>query len=236
MKKLLIVQFRTDQSEHDEQHIFYQEYLSVEDHIEFHNGVTHEYPTDLSRYAGVIFGGSSQYMLGEGHGEGTWKQKAFAFLDALYQTDIPVFGICFGFQLMSLHQGAKIVTDKAMRETGTFTSFLTKDGREDAIFANMPDEFDLVFGHKETIVDFPDHMIPLSYSDRVACNGFRVKDKKIWGTLSHPELNYDRLAARLKLSPNYLEESTLDEVLGRFTDVPDAPTYLQNFLAQCRFE
>ena len=234
MKKLLIVQFRTDASEEHEQKIFGEEYGHVERHLEYFNAVHHKFPTNLDKYAGVVLGGSGQFMLSNNDGVGTWRERNYKFVDRLIETDIPVLGICFGFQLLALHQGAKIVTDKNMEEVGMFPMQLTGAGEVDPFFKDIPFEFMGSFGHKETIVDAPDHLIRLASTDRVHFSAFRMKDKNIWGTLSHPELDEKRIVERVKLFPNYAKEG-VDAFVDTLKPVPHISKMLHNFLEICDF-
>jgi GMP synthase-like glutamine amidotransferase len=230
MKKLLVVQFRTDDSREHEQICFGDCFNKRNLEIEYINCISEELPKDVSEYAGVVLGGSAEFMLTKGNGKGTWLPKVFTFLDNILATEIPMFTICFGYQILSLHGGAKIVCDENMRETGTYDIFIHDSAKDDALFAKTPSVFRAQFAHKDTIVDYPDHFIPLSYSKLAGNNAYRIKGKNVWGVLFHPELNKARMAERLPLYPEYLMNTTLEEALKDFDDTPDAADIFDRFL------
>ncbi len=230
MKKLLIVQFRTDQSLAHEQQCFREELVSEPVELYFMSAVAQEFPTELSAYDAVILGGSGEFMLGEGAGIDTWRGPTFEFIDQLLEKNIPTLGICFGYQLIALQQGAHIVNDEAMRETGTFDIFVNEQGKQDPVFAAVPAVYAGQFAHKETIVNTPAHLTTLASTERVAVNAFRVQDKLMWGTLSHPELNRQRLIERLKLFPLYQNGKQFDEVIQEFRESAENSLLLYNFV------
>lgn len=235
-KKLLVIQFRTDASKPHEQECFIEDLHHHKHRMEFRSAVDMDFPKDLAPYAGVVFAGSGEFMWGQGAGEGTWKLPTFRFVDRVLQKEIPMLGICFGYQMLALHQGAKIVDTEELRETGTFDMYVSDHGKTDPLFDAVPASFKAQFGHKETVVDKPKHLIPLAYTQRVASNSFRLEGANVWGTLSHPELNPQRMRTRVELFPVYRNGKSLEEVLQAFSDSPHAHRILLNFVDRLEWE
>lgn len=229
-KKLLILQFRTDVTKEHEQQCFREDLDYIHDKLEFHDAVAEDFPDDLSVYGGVIVAGSAQFMIGEGDGAGTWKDATFRFFDRVVVADLPMLGICFGYQLLALYHGARITNLESLRETGSLEIQVYPTALQDPLFVDMPGKFIGQFGHKETIIDPPVDLIPLACTDRVQLNTFRVQGKKIWGTLCHPELNPERVLFRLKLFPIYLATHSLDDVAVRLQQSPYAIDMVHNFV------
>ncbi len=230
-KYLYIIQYRTDVSKMHEQACFLEEYADFSDTLRFIDAITEPLPLELNDVAGVILGGSGEFMLGEGDGTGTWKEKTFSFIDRVIEADIPLLGICFGYQLLALHQGASITNESSMRETGTRCVLLLDEAATDPLFAGLPAVFDGQFGHKETIISPPEHLQILARTDRVACNSFRVYGKRAWGTLMHPELTPKRFISRLALYPLYAGGLDTGTITSSLRESPEAPLLLKQFFS-----
>ncbi|PIR03524.1 MAG: hypothetical protein COV59_05015 [Candidatus Magasanikbacteria bacterium CG11_big_fil_rev_8_21_14_0_20_39_34] len=241
MKKILIVQFRTDATWEHEQSCFHQDFEDLWEQFEFVDAVRDTEKLEKignslklgTSYAGIIFGGSSEFNYTKGDAEKDWCKKTFDFIQKILESKTPLLGICFGFQTIALQQGAKIVDDLTMREAGTYVSYVTDIGQNDPIFKNIPQKFLAQFGHKDTIINFPEQFEKLGYSERVMCNAFRIKGENVWGVLFHPELNPDRMRFRLQFSPSYVDGMEVDNVFENLEESPYALDVLKNFIEYC---
>jgi len=231
MKKILVVQYRTDGSKEHDQQCFIEASGYPAERFHFVSAIENEFPKSLDDYAGVILGGSGEFWISQGDGEGTWMDWSYDFITKVLEENVPLFGVCFGYQLLALHQGAKIVHDESMQETGAFDTTLLEESKNDPIFSKFPQIFDAQYGHKDTIVDFTENMIPLARTEKVPMNSFRLEGKDAWGILFHPELNKSRLVYRVeKFFPNYANGQDLDELFKDFKDCPDAEKFLTYFI------
>ncbi|MBT4153089.1 MAG: hypothetical protein HOE53_00380 [Candidatus Magasanikbacteria bacterium] len=230
-KQLYIIQYRTDISKQHEQRCFLEEYADIAERIVFLDAITEIFPDNLFNVGGVILAGSGEFMLGNGDGEGTWKDRTLTFIDRLIEKDIPLLGVCFGYQFIALHYGASITNAELMRESGTRIMRVLEAAKEDPLFAHMPAVFDAQFGHKETIINLPDHLIALAGTDQVEVNSFRVEGTRVWGTLAHPEINPQRMMDRLGMYPAYAEGQSFDHISRGLRESPEATSLLHAFAA-----
>jgi GMP synthase-like glutamine amidotransferase len=231
MQKILVIQFSLDQSKEHAQECF-KETCPQADFV-FFNAIEDDFTQiNLENFSGVIVGGSGQFYLSKGDGHDTWLPKVFKLVDTIFATDIPALGICFGSQILAMHQGAQIVSDPAMHEAGTLESSLLEDAAADIIFSNVPGKFMAQFGHKDTPINLPDHFVILSKSEKVFCNAFRVGNKKIWGVLFHPELSSTRTKERMAMFPSYVGEAeNFEDYVNRIVqDSPETGKILSNFV------
>ncbi|MEK7084140.1 MAG: type 1 glutamine amidotransferase [Patescibacteria group bacterium] len=233
MKKILVVQFRTDQSEAHEQKCFCEQFPDVE--FEFFNAITGSFSNDLlAGIASVIFGGSGEFYLGQGAGKDTWLPKANTLIDEMLARDVPFLGLCFGCQMLALHQGARIVKDPAMEEIGAVAVTPLPSAEHDPLFANLPSQFPVHVAHKETAVDLPGHLIPLAHSEKVACQAFRVQGKRAWGVLFHAELDKKLMTERFFLyydnGRKEYAEGGVEEIVGQFRETREAGEVLRRFV------
>lgn len=232
MKKIYVIQFRTDISEAHEQKCMGVVLKGMDIEMEFlsavKGGLPDEVPEDA---AAVIFGGSAQYYISHGDGKGSWLEETYDFIDKVIEKNIPFFGVCFGYQLLTLKYGARIVEDEAMRETGSFEVTQLDAAKNDPVFKDIPEKFIAQFGHKDTIVDIPETLIPLCKSERVACEGVRVKGKDAWGILFHAELTRDLIRERIEIFPDYAKDPEhLERVMKALSESPWASQVMINFV------
>ncbi len=231
MKKILVIQFSLDKTREHAQLCLRESCPEAE--LVFVNAVE----TDVSQinpedYNGVILGGSDQFYLSNGDGLDSWLVPVFKFLDVIFKKNIPTIGICFGCQILALYQGGKVVRDENLRQAGSLESYVLSGATTDPIFSNLPEKFLANFGHKDTPINLPDHLVPLTKSDKVPCTAFRVADKKVWGIMFHPELTYQRNRERLAMVPDYAGsiENLKQYMNDNIKETPEANTLLAAFV------
>ncbi len=156
-------------------------------------------------------------------------------VDGCLETQIPGFGICFGHQLVGLHLGGSVVTDMALRESGTVALALTDEGREDPVMSHMGASFHAHTGHSDHVATLPRDVTLLATGDRVSAQAFRVNGTRFYTTQFHPDLiaheareRYNAFAdnlgpehaarTRRELEAFDPERDHTRELLGRFID------------------
>jgi len=225
-KKILVLQTRTNHTEAHEQECLTEAYKNLNVQFIYKNTVHDDLTLDiLIGIDAVIIGGSGQYYFSQ---DNEWKPKMDHFIHHTIEKGIPILGICFGFQAIALQQGAKVTKDESMRESGVFEMTLLNRATEDPLYIGLPQSFPVPLAHKETIIDFPDHLEILSKSERVACQSFRIRDKEVWGVLYHPEMTKQRMQERFDMSPEYSEET--QDISKYLKDTPEANEVLTRFI------
>ncbi|HAZ28248.1 MAG TPA: hypothetical protein DCY48_00515 [Candidatus Magasanikbacteria bacterium] len=237
-KRILFLQFRTDQSlPHEEMAVREMLENDTTDIIAI-NAIHEPLPLSLlDAIDGVLLGGSGELYMSDTTQEKPWLPAVDQLFDAILARDIPMLGLCFGFQLIAAHEGARIARDSAMQEIGAFPIEVLPAAKNDSLFSSVTSPFMAHLAHKETNVDLPAHLIPLARSERVACQAFRVEGKQTWGLVFHAELNKQRMSERYLLYLNHgrsdYEGGGKDDVLNTFCDTPEAEKILKNFVALC---
>ncbi len=99
--------------------------------------------------------------------------------------DIPVFGVCLGFQSMAAAFGGKIV--RAPKPMHGKTSAIYHNGK--SVFKNMPQPFEATRYHSLIAEreSFPDEFEETAKTDDGIIMGLAHKTKPIHGVLFHPE-------------------------------------------------
>lgn len=193
--------------------------------LRFHN-VVENMPdvSEVEGYDAVIIGGSGDFSVVER--DQPFIDPMVGLLRQLVDRRFPIFGCCFGFQLLVDAMGGKVVRDPGNAEIGSFEVELTDEGARDPLFGQLPQTFVAQMGHFDRAEDLPAGVASLARSDLCAHQALKVPDAPIWATQFHPEL--DRKGNRTRCVA-YIKE------FGKFEDYkalpsPEALTILSKFL------
>ena len=165
-----------------------------------------QHPPSRAQLSGidvVLIGGSGDYSVPEG---GPWLEGALDTMRELHATSKPTFASCWGFQAMAQALGGLVITDEDRAEIGTMPMHLTEAGISDAIFGPLGTPFLAHIGHHDTVERLPPDAILLASTDRVDNHAFRFRDKPIYCTQFHSELQLRYLVERLEAYPAYVEK------------------------------
>lgn len=178
----------------------------------------------------VLLGGSGDYSVAHG---GPWLPAALEAMRELYQWSKPTFASCWGFQAMAQALGGQVVTDLNRAELGTIPFHLTDLGRADPVFGGLPSPFMAPIGHQDIVDRLPGDAVLLASTDRVTNQAFRIKDKPIYCTQFHPELDRTALLERVAAYPEYvakIAQQTLDEFAADCVAHLHTATLLRRFV------
>ena len=100
---------------------------------------------------------------------------------------IPVFGICYGFQLMAKHLGGT-VGKTGLREYGATTAKISAD--ETPLFAGQPEQQTTWMSHGDQVEQAPPGFTVLASTDTTAVAAFGSAEKKMFGVQWHPEVKH----------------------------------------------
>ena len=107
---------------------------------------------------------------------------------------------------MAKARGGEVVQDLEEAELGTIELQLTNEGKKDKIFKHLPYRFLAQMGHEDIVKKLPSESILLASSEKVKNEAFKFKNKPIYCTQFHPELNKNDLKKRMKRYPEYVKK------------------------------
>lgn len=139
---------------------------------------------DRRGYAGVIVTGSGA-MVTERR---PWSERSAGWLRDAVQAGTPVFGICYGHQLLAHALGGEVGDNPAGREMGTVEIALGDAAQDDPLFVGLPPRFAAQTTHLQTVLRPPPEATVLASSQLDACHAFRV-GTHAWGVQFHPEFS-----------------------------------------------
>ncbi len=148
----------------------------------------------LEGYDGVAITGSALHVY-EG---GPEIVRQVDLIRALFGTGTPVFGSCWGLQLLTAAAGGSVRRNPKGRELGFGRAIrLTAAGREHPMYAGKADSFDAVTVHLDEVETLAADTIVLALNAmagvqaaEIRCNGTVA-----WGVQYHPEYSLKELAA-----------------------------------------
>lgn len=132
---------------------------------------------DLSKFDGIIISGAPilitevdlhPYL------------KAFSWIK---EYEKPIFGICFGHQMLGMTFGAFASRQKEDRDWQTIESYL-----DSPLFDKLPPEFEMMEDHCECI-SIPKEFKLLAGSDACVNEAMQHESKDLYGVQFHPEVS-----------------------------------------------
>ncbi|GAA2994841.1 glutamine-hydrolyzing GMP synthase [Streptomyces fulvorobeus] len=104
---------------------------------------------------------------------------------ALFEAGVPVFGMCYGFQLMATMLGGT-VDDNGAREYGRTPLSVSKAGS--TLFEGTPTEQPVWMSHGDACSAAPEGFTVTASTDVVPVAAFENDEKKLYGVQYHPEV------------------------------------------------
>jgi len=107
---------------------------------------------------------------------------------SIYDLDVPIFGICYGFQLMAQALGGT-VTKTGLREFGSTPLAAT---RSCALFDGLPESQDVWMSHGDSVSAAPAGYTVIASSAGAPVAGFEHLVSRRAGVQFHPEVGHTR--------------------------------------------
>ncbi|MFI2026942.1 glutamine-hydrolyzing GMP synthase [Streptomyces buecherae] len=104
---------------------------------------------------------------------------------ALFEAGVPVFGMCYGFQLMAESLGGT-VDDNGAREYGRTPLAVAKSGS--TLFEGTPDQQTVWMSHGDACSAAPEGFTVTASTDVVPVAAFENDEQKLYGVQYHPEV------------------------------------------------
>lgn len=124
---------------------------------------------------GIIFSGGPNSVYEEG---------AFRCDEEIFDLDLPIFGICYGMQLMTMHYGGKVEKAK-QREYG---KALLKLENQSKLFADLPDEQTVWMSHGDLVVEAPQGFTVDGINPSCPIAAMSNEEKSLYAVQFHPEV------------------------------------------------
>ncbi|MGF1711176.1 glutamine-hydrolyzing GMP synthase [Vibrio kagoshimensis] len=116
----------------------------------------------------------------------------------VFDSGVPVFGICYGMQTMAEQLGGKVATSTE-REFGYAAVQVTG---ESALFADLETTQDVWMSHGDKVVEIPADFTKIAETDTCPYAAMANEEKKYYGVQFHPEVTHTKNG--LKMLENFV--------------------------------
>ncbi len=181
----------------------------------------------------MMIGGSGEYSARKDY---PWMQDLLDLCRAAYDRQLPVFGSCWGHQVLARAFGGTVINDSERAEFGCGDIELTQAGQEDLLLCDFPIRFKANLGHHDRVTVLPPGAVELAFNESQRNQAFRIGET-IYGTQFHSELDARRERERLEAYWHLYEkelgsDEAFQRVLDSLADTTDADHLLYDFLVK----
>lgn len=103
---------------------------------------------------------------------------------------VPILGICFGHQLLTIINGGSVKNNGSGLIIGARTTNITIKAKEDELFGSLPASFKTFKTHNQSVQKLPPSAELLSTDNSGVVDAIRFSARS-WGLQFHPEFNSD---------------------------------------------
>jgi len=176
--------------------------------------------------AGVVITGSHS-MVTENL---PWSVKLEKWITLLLNAQVPIFGICYGHQLLAKATGGLVDFHPRGKEIGTVNIELLPSCASDPIFQALPSPFLAHTTHAQTVLRLPDAAIRLATNRHEPNHAFRL-GKCAWGVQFHPEYDVNIMRSYIQEQSDELDSMGIKiaQLMDAVSETPVAVQLLQRF-------
>ncbi|WP_075575115.1 glutamine amidotransferase [Lysobacter antibioticus] len=182
-------------------------------------------------FAGAIVTGSGAMVTDRAE----WSERSAQWLREAAHARLPLFGICYGHQLLAHALGGEVGDHPGGREMGTIALELHPSAGEDPLFGGLPAQFPAQATHLQTVLRAPEGATVLARSAHDACHAFRWGERA-WGVQFHPEFSATHMRGYVRARQDALrtEGHCPKSIAGAVSATPHARRVLRRFVGHAR--
>ena len=159
-----------------------------------------------------------------------WSLALEKWIPSLLASRIPLFGICYGHQLLARAAGGKVGYHPQGKEIGTVKVERLDAAVRDRLFHGLPHVFPAHVTHAQTVLVLPPGATRLAANRHEPNHAFRLGDMA-WGVQFHPEYTTDVMRAYIREQAGELVAAGKhpERLLQNVTPTPAAGNLLTRF-------
>lgn len=177
---------------------------------------------------GIVITGSAA-MVSDRH---PWSEYTAQWLRAAMKAGVPIFGICYGHQLLAHALGGHVDYHPRGREMGTKVIHRAPAALDDELFNILPERFPAHVTHMQSVLRLPAGSEVLAWNPFEAHHAVRFAPRA-WGVQFHPEFTGAAMSHYLRIRSDALrnEGHDPDELLAAVTETSESERLLRRFAA-----
>jgi len=182
----------------------------------------------------MFIGGAGEYSAIDDY---PWIDDAMTLVRQAADRSFPLFGSCWGHQIIARALGGTVVYDPDRSEMGCHSVELTQAGVRDRLFRDFPTTFLANMGHHDRVSQLPVDAIELARNESQPFQSFRISGKPIYGTQFHSELDAHRERERLIRYRQFYLDALPDEdefrsVMTNLAETTEVDHLMHDFLSK----
>lgn len=161
-----------------------------------------------------------------------WSEATAQWIRDAMAVEMPLFGVCYGHQLMAHALGGRVGYHPDGRELGCEQVQLLADASSDPLLESWPDSFSAQLTHEQSVIELPPGAVVLARSAHDAHQVIRYGRNSI-STQFHPEFTPEILAACIQRRASQLksEGHVPQRMIEGIVPTPEAAQLLKRFVA-----
>lgn len=178
--------------------------------------------TTLSDFEGIAWTGSALSV----YADQPEVARQVAFAKRCAEAGVPVFGSCWGLQVMTVTLGGKVQKNTKGREIGIGRDItLTTAGRIHPLFAGKGPVFDALQVHGDEVHCLPPNAVVLASNAMSEVQAMVVETEEVsfWGVQYHPEFHFNTLSVVVRRLMNVLIRE------GVYTSIEEVERIISDF-------
>jgi len=188
----------------------------------------------FSEIDALFIGGAGEFSALDNY---PWIERAMRLVRQAADRSFPLFGSCWGHQIIARALGGTVVYDPDRSEMGCHPIELTDAGIQDRLFRDFPSAFMANMGHHDRVSKLPPESIELARNESQPFQSFRINGKPIYGTQFHSELDAHRERERLIRYRSFYLDALPDEeefrsVMTNLAETTEVDHLMYDFLSK----
>lgn len=143
-----------------------------------------------SEVAGALITGSAAMVTERAE----WSERTAGWIRNAMDAELPLFGVCYGHQLMAHALGGRVDYLPGGREIGTVPILVSEEARLDPVAGGLPASFRAHTTHEQSVLEIPKGAVVLASSARDPHHLLRYGRNAV-SVQFHPEFNADVMRA-----------------------------------------
>lgn len=156
-----------------------------------------------------------------------WSESTADWLRAAFLAELPLFGVCYGHQLMADAFGGSVADNPKGKEVGLRAVALASQATDDALLQQFPSQFRAYLTHQQSVLVPPSGAQVLAHSEQDGCQIIRYGEHAL-SVQFHPEFTSDVMRSCLLNSASTLRAAGYD--LDQLLQLDEEPLWARRIL------